>query len=211
MSAEARKLHALEAEPGRKVEPVGAAPGLGFSMQVDLGAGRVCTLQTFLPNDCTLPELNQMLDKMTAAGDRQRAHYQIEGLQRDLKQFRKEQEQGVEDLEKIKRDHQDAQLDRAGRIEKAGKALADFEKASLAVAEDRGRRNPGMTAQDKANAKRTQDGIDKLKAEIDVAEAEAAKALVEAQKVLDRRAELIAKTEAEIAHCERIVAAGLGG
>lgn len=189
---------------------VGARPGLGFSLQVDLGAGRVATLQTFLPNDCSLVELNEMLDKMTSAGDRQRAHYQIEGFERELKQYEKEQEQGRLDLEKIEADFQQAQLDRMRQIEQHGSSIASFEEARAAANEDSGRRNPQrLTAQQAANVKTIEKRMGELKAAIEVAKEEHAKTLIEAKKVIERRAALIEKTKREIEHCRAIVARGL--
>lgn len=209
-AAEAKKPY-LVSEPEKPIPPVGNVPGLGFSMQVDLGAGRVCTLQTFLPNDCSIDELNAMLDKMTKAGDRQRAHYNIEGLLRDLKKFEKEQEQALEDLAKSEAEHKETQAGRTASVEKAYKALGTYEAAATVDAAERGRRVPGPTAQDRANMKRTQNGIEKLKVEIEVAENEHQKSIFEAQKVINRRQEMIDKTKEEIARCKEIVGKGLEG
>ena len=118
------------------------APALGFSLQVDLGAGRVCTLQTHVASDCSLRDLNMMLDKMTAAGDRQRAHYKIEELERDLKQTEKEQAQHQEDLDRVDREHEAAQAKRQAAAEAAVKTLGEFEKVVAAQHEERGGRGP---------------------------------------------------------------------
>ena len=65
-------------------EPASEVPALGMSIQVDLGLGRIATLQTFVPSNASQVEINWMLDKMTRAGDRQRAQYRLEELHRDL-------------------------------------------------------------------------------------------------------------------------------
>jgi hypothetical protein len=81
------------------------AAALGMSLQVDLGAGRICTMQTFVPGDCHRDELNAMLDKMTHAGDRQRAHYKIEELESDLKKVQSAIDQAQYDIDKTNADH----------------------------------------------------------------------------------------------------------
>jgi hypothetical protein len=195
--------------PTAQREAPSPAPALGFSLQVDLGAGRVCTLQTHLPGDCHFIELNLMLDKMTAAGDRQRAHYKLEELERDLAKLEKEQSQHQEDLERVDRDFDEQKQKRIEAIAKAEKALADFEIAAGIAATERGRRNPNLTSQDRANARKTKGGIDQLKGEITAAQAERDKTMADSQKTIERRAELIEKTCAEIARCKEIVKAGL--
>lgn len=212
MSA-APKLHAIEAEPGREVTPVGAAPGLGFSMQVDLGAGRVCTLQTFLPNTCGLGELNAMLDKMTQAGDRQRAHYQIEGLQRELAELEKRQAQNVEDLAQIDETFAAEQKDRAAKIEAAKKQIAGHEAAHAAWAEQKNVRDPSrLKSNEKANIEKLEKTIAGLEAEMSVAgedELPYATSKRAAQLTVDTGAAQIAKKKAEIERNQAIVAGGL--
>src|ERR1700722_4526058 len=61
-------------------EPAQTVPVLRFGINVDLGLGRILTAETYLPNDCRMADLNGMMDKMTRAGDRQRAHYRLEEL-----------------------------------------------------------------------------------------------------------------------------------
>ena len=186
------------------------APALGFSLQVDLGAGRVCTLQTHVASDCSLRDLNMMLDKMTAAGDRQRAHYKIEELERDLKQTEKEQAQHQEDLDRVDREHEAAQAKRQASAEAAVKALGEFEKVVAARHEERGGRGPVvLKGHDKANYDRVASSVTKLKAEMANAQSERDVAHANSKTVFDRRAEIIAKMQAEIAHCKEIVADGL--
>jgi hypothetical protein len=69
-----------------------------------------------------------MLDKMTAAGDRQRAHYKLEELERDVAKLEKEQSQHQEDLERIDRNFEDEKQKRIDAITKAEKALAEKPK-----------------------------------------------------------------------------------
>ena len=196
--------------PRRDEVPLIQAPALGFSLQVDLGAGRVCTLQTHVASDCSLRDLNMMLDKMTAAGDRQRAHYKIEELERDLKQTEKEQAQHQEDLDRVDREHEAAQAKRQAAAEAAVKTLGEFEKVVAAQHEERGGRGPvALKGHNKANYDRVASSVTKLKTEMANAQSERDVAHANSKTVFDRRAEIIAKMQAEIAHCKEIVADGL--
>lgn len=186
------------------------SPALGMSLQVDLGAGRVCTLQTFVPSDCSSVELNQMLDKMTAAGARQRSSYKIEELERDLEKFEKEQAQGHDDLKKIDDDFVAAQAKREDDALQATKRADAFESAAADAWRAKGGRGDyAAKGTDKTNLERVRGGVEKTKAEIQVAVEEHAKSIAAAKDVLDRRAALIVKTRAEIARCQEIVSAGL--
>jgi chromosome segregation ATPase len=192
------------------VKPDETAPALGMSLQFDLGAGRVCTMQTFLPRDCAAVELNRTLDKMTAAGDRQRAHYKIEELERDLAQLEKDHAQHAEDLARLDADYAEAQERRAQQAEKAAQALGNFESVRASDAQERGRRAPGaLKGAVLSEFKRTQEGIERLKGEMLAATEEHAKAHAASTVTIDRRAALIEKTKSEIARCRAIVADGL--
>jgi hypothetical protein len=197
-------------KPHKDMPSVDMIPALGFSLQVDLGAGRVCTLQTCLPNDCGVVALNRMLDKMTAAGDRQRAHYQIEGLERDLVKFEKEQAQGQADLQKIDADFDLEQNNRQIEIDRLSATLATYQAAHADVQAARGVRDPSrQKSNDRANAEKVENRIKDLRAEIQVAPETHANTVRQAQIVLDNRAALIEKTRADIAHNQAIVIAGL--
>lgn len=185
-------------------------PSLGMSLQVDLGAGRVCTLQTFLPNDCSTPELNKMLDKMTDAGARQRSAYRIEEIERDLETLEKEQAQQSEDLAAVDARYDAEQTKRSADASRAEKSLGEYEAAAKAAWEAKGGRGPMvLKGAEKANADRVKGGVDKLKGEMLVAQEERARTREEILKTMDRRAELIAKRRAELARCKEIVASGL--
>lgn len=193
----------LRSDPG-----VSEAPALGFSMQVDLGAGRVATLQTFLPNDCPLGELNEMLDKMTRAGDRQRAHYKIEELERDLEQSVRQHQQHQEDLDRIDAAYEKRQAERKAEAEKATKILDNFNEAARNNHLETGRRGEfKLTGGDKSRYEALSSSVaavlaemEKEKAEHDVAHANYAVTKVNWQKNIER-------TKEEIARCRAIVAA----
>jgi hypothetical protein len=195
--------------PAARHESPEKAAALGMSLQVDLGAGRVCTLQTFIPADAHLVELNMMLDKMTSAGDRQRAHYKIEEKERELAQLEKDQAQHQEDLDRIDVDYEAAQARRMDQAEKAVKSADDYEVAAKANWNPAKRGEYKQSKHDEANLARVRGGVDKLKGEMDVAKAEHDKAHGESAKTMERRLALIEKTRAEIARCREIVADGL--
>ena len=196
-------------DPTDITPPKAKVPALGMSLQVDLGAGRVCTLQTFVSSDCSVVELNQMLDKMTAAGARQRSSYKIEELERDLEKLQREHDQQVEDLAKVDEDFEAAQAKRQEEGAQAIAALEKFRAGALAATTASGRREAKMNKQDESYAKRVEDGIEKIKAAIKAAADEHARVRGEIEKTMIRRQEVIEKTRAEIARCKEIVAAGL--
>lgn len=200
----------VEKFPERAVEPPQVqAPALGMSLQVDLGAGRVCTLQTFLANDCTSTDLNRMLDKMTAAGARQRASYKIEELERDLEKLLREDAQQGEDLTHVDKEFLAAQEQRTQEGSAAIAALEAFKSKALDAQAANGRREVKLNKQDQEYVKRVGDGIEKTKASLKVAVDEHARVRGEILKTMDRREEVINKTRAEIARCQGVVAAGL--
>lgn len=190
--------------------PKSAVPALGMSIQVDLGAGRVCTLQTFVSSDCKQVELNQMLDKLTSAGARQRAAYKIEELERDIEKLQKEHDQQVEDVAKLDEDHAAAQAKRTQDGADGLKAADDFEVKAKDAWESGGRRGPfKLSQQNETYVKRVREGVDKVKAEIAAAEEEHKRVRGEIQKTMTRREEVIGKARAELARCKEIVNAGL--
>lgn len=206
MSDAVHKLHPVDDSAAA------SAAALGFSMQVDLGAGRVCTLQTFLPNDCSELELNRMLFKMTHAGDCQRAHYQIEGLERDLQKLEKEQQQGVTDLEAINAGFAAEQKARAEEVVRNNKTIANYQAAHDSAATARGTRDPArIKSAEKANIDKLELRNSKLQAEIEVTPEARMNTVRQAQIVLDNRAALIAKLHTEITRNRQIVADGLKG
>jgi hypothetical protein len=182
------------------------APALGFSMQVDLGAGRVCTLQTFLPNDCTVEHLNHMLDKMTAAGDRQRAHYKIEELEREIEQHEREQAQHQEDLDRLDREYEARQEQRNAEVEKAQLALDNLNAAARDAHVATGKRGEfALRGTDKSRHDAVSSGVQALVLEMAKDEAEHDVAHANSTKTFERRGQIIERTRAEIARCKAIV------
>lgn len=183
-----------------------ATAALGFSMQVDLGAGRVCTLQTHLANDCTVEQLNHMLDKMTSAGDRQRAHYKIEELEREIEQHEREQAQHQEDLDRLDREYEARQEQRHAEIEKAQKALDNLNAAAREAHVATGKRSDfTLRGTDKSRHDAVASGVQALVLEMAKDEAEHDVAHANSTKTFDRRGQIIARTRDEVARCKAIV------
>jgi len=211
MSDNLRRLHpAYEdfdgGDPGPKKIDI---PAIGFSLQVDLGAGRVGVFQTALPNDCSLIELNRMLDKMNRAGDRQRAHYKIEEEERSLALVRKEQAQHKEDLDAVDERFAKDMTALAAEAERMQKAADNFmETVRNAHVESR-RGEFELKGAQKSNYNRLSEGIAKIKDEMAMKQAEYDKTHEQWKSLHARREELIEKHVAEIARCRAIVDAGL--
>lgn len=182
------------------------AAALGFSMQVDLGAGRVCTLQTHLANDCSVEQLNHMLDKMTSAGDRQRAHYKIEELEREIEQHEREQAQHQEDLDRLDLEFAARQEQRNGEIKKAQTALDNLNAAARDAHVATGKRGEfALRGTDKSRHDAVQSGVQALVLEMAKDEAEHDVAHANSTKTFERRGQIIARTRAEVARCKAIV------
>lgn len=190
----------------REVAKTDETPALGFSMQVDLGAGRVCTLQSFLPNDCSVSELNSMLDKMTAAGDRQRAHYKVEELDREIEQLEREQGQHKEDLERLDADYVARQAKREEEVDKAQKALDDVEAAArdAHVASNK-RGDFALRGTDKSRYDAVKSGVQAIAVEMAKDQAEFDAAHANSTKTFERRNEILDRLRAEVARCKAIV------
>ena len=202
MSAEVARLRPEEAS-----EP---APALGMSIQVDLGAGRIATLQTHIASDCTLMSLNALLDKMTAAGDRQRAHYKLEELHRDLLKQEKDKSQFQIDADAHKAAFNVAQEQRAAKIRHQEKILGDYISAK---AEQRGEgRRSAVTLKgaDAANQARLEAAVVEVKKAI--VDADEAHAVEQAnyEAGLKGHDQTIARTKREIERHEAIVKAASG-
>lgn len=198
---------------GRPLDaPAQEAPALGFSLQIDLGAGRVATMQTFLPNSCDITELNAMLDKMTHAGDRQRAHYKIEELQSDLKKINSAIAQHQYDIDKTNSDHDTSMALRYDEIETLQKKADALEGAARDEHVGSGRRGvyaPRGTTKSAIDAAKS--AVAKMKEEIIKAENERENII--RNHVNGRKSRMAQKAamETEIADCELIVAQGRVG
>lgn len=184
------------------------APALGMSIQVDLGAGRVCTLQSHVASDCSIAELNDLLDKMTQAGDRQRAHYKLEELHRDLAKQEKDKVQCEVDYDQHKKVFSEQQAKRVVDLERQAKTVDDYEKAKRAE-RGAGRRGPvELKGQDAANVKRLSESVTALKDQIPQADLAYATECGNFEGSLKAHAKTIERTQREIARCEAIVRGG---
>ncbi len=201
----------LKATKATSALPLDKAPALGMSIQVDLGSGRIATLQTFVDSTCSIFELNAMLDKMTGAGDRQRAHYKIEELERDLKQEQKLLAQHADDLARIDKDYDAAQAKRFDAIEKMQKTVDTF----MATARDNhvasNRRTEwALKGTEKSHVTAVNSGIKKLQDEIATATNERDVTHANTMITVNKRNEIIEHLQAEIAACKATVEKGRG-
>ena len=179
---------------------------LGFSLQVDLGAGRVGTYQTFLPRDCALSELNAVLDKMSRASDRQRAWYRIEELERTLATEKKLHAQHTLDRAEIRHRFDTEQETREKIVKDKLRKMHELEAAYRADHEVSGRRStwkPGATQAQRLQAQ--QADIEQLQDEMQKAWNEFELASTNGAMTHGRRAEVIAELEGELARCRGMV------
>jgi len=82
------------------VEPVytGSDIALGITVQMQIGERRQIAMQTHVTRDCSETELNTVLDKATAALDRQNSKYRIQELKILLSQTLKQYSQSSDNL-----------------------------------------------------------------------------------------------------------------
>lgn len=206
MSTNVAKIVGGRPTQAETVTPVQEAPALGFSLQVDLGAGRIATLQTFLPNDCPQHALDGMLDKMTKAGDRQRAHYKIEELQADLKKVQSAIDQAQYDIDKTNADHDTAMQLRHAEYDTLQSKLDKLMETARDEHVGSGRRGEFKlrgTTQSAHNAGTS--AVEKAKEEIIKAENERENTI---RNFVNGRSGRMAQKkmiEAEIAECQKIV------
>ena len=191
-------------------EPASEVPALGMSIQVDLGLGRVATLQTFVPSDASQVEVNRMLDKMTRAGDRQRAHYRLEELHRDLLEEQRKHVQMQADQQANIVAFNETQQKRQREIEQREKALINYHEARKAVDADTGRRNPSEPkGAVRANLERLETAVKESRQAIVDADLAHASERANYEGSLTMHQKAIERIEKEIARCEGIEAAGL--
>lgn len=92
----------MAAKVTRGVDPeaLPAVPvaALGFSYSITLDDKRQLVLQTHLPLDGTVGDLNNALDKMASAADRQAARYLVKALRKSLSLQSKQLRRVTEDL-----------------------------------------------------------------------------------------------------------------
>lgn len=187
------------------------APALGMSLQVDLGLGRIATLQTFVPNNASTAEINGMLAKMTAAGDCQRAHYKLEELHRDLAEEERKHAQMQADAETNVASFNAEQEARTAEVERRTKILANFEAAKQ---EQRGAGRRGevkLGGADAAGVKTLEEAVKQARKEIVDADLRYATEGENYKINLKTHAKAIERIRREIERCKEIEAAGLKG
>lgn len=188
-------------------DKVAEAPALGMSLQVDLGMGRVATLQTFVPSDCSMRQLNETLDKMTRAGDRQRAHYRLEELHRELSEEERKHAQMQSDEEVNTATFNIEQGKRQTNVERQEKVLANYEQAKALP--DPRKRNPSEDPRTKADRGRLEDGVKAARQAIVDADLAQEQARANYASSLKAHEKAIDRIKRDIARMKEIEAAGL--
>jgi len=102
------------------------APALGVSLSVNLSATHALVMQTHVPADCSNPELDSLLDRMTRAADRQSAKYKLVDLRKGLELHETTLDRAVRDLNDLDARHR-ADYDKRG---KAGDFRLDARQAA---------------------------------------------------------------------------------
>ena len=195
--------------PLSEKKSAGDVPALGMSLQVDLGMGRVCTLQTFVPSDVPQIDLNTMLDKMTRAGDRQRAHYRLEELHQALREEERKHAQMQEDVATAKSTFNVEQEKRVSEIERQTAVLTNFEAAKLAQRGEGRREQPKLQGADKANVERLSEAVKLAKKAVTDADLQYQADCGNREASLQTHEKAIARIKADIERCKEIEAAGL--
>jgi hypothetical protein len=78
--------------------PIENVPAIMLSFDHQVSDGRIIRFSTGIAQAARPEELNALLDKLTAAADRQEAKYRLERLANDLKREEKLYEQGTADM-----------------------------------------------------------------------------------------------------------------
>ena len=186
------------------------APALGFSVQVDLGAGRTAVMQTHLSNDCSQVDLNRMFMKMNLAGDFQRAHYKIEEQQRQIEIIEGDMRQAAEDLERIDATYvkEQAQLDAS--LDKALAARNTFVTLKTEQHQASGKRVAWEPkGAEKADLTRVDRGVTDLQDALLRAKVEHDKIHTQHADLKLQRQKSLARYEADITRCKAVIDAGL--
>ena len=87
----------------------GAAPALGMSLSVEIGKGRNLVFQSHVDRDCELEVVNDFLDKINAAADRQMAKCAVEELRHRYNNQKMVLQQLTTDFYKIEEREADAE------------------------------------------------------------------------------------------------------
>jgi hypothetical protein len=64
--------------------PLDKVPAIGVSYTITLDEKRAIVMQTHIDGEAPLAEINQLLDKLGAAGDRQELRYRLEKLDKEI-------------------------------------------------------------------------------------------------------------------------------
>lgn len=192
-------------------EEVKDAPALGMSLQVDLGLGRTATLQTFVASDAPQRTVNEMLDKLTRAGDRQRAHYRLEELHRAIELEQHEHDLMVENITTAKATFNAEQEKRIAEVARQQALLTNFERARVEVRSE-GRRNPKpLAGADLANVERVKTGVEAAKQAVLDWDMQYPVDCANREASLATHVKAIARLQRDIARCQEIEKAGLEG
>jgi hypothetical protein len=185
-------------------------PGLGISLNVDLGAGRVCTLQTYVPSECTPVTLNKMLDKMTAAGDRQRAHYRIEELVREVEHLTREFSDHRDDMATVERNYEADCATLKQQAQDAATSVVTTEVLAKEAWQRSGKRGEfKLDAGKTSRIAQINGGIEKIKEALRVKAVERDNAQAQYAILQGKRTARLEKLNAELQECRDKVAAGL--
>lgn len=131
-------------------------PALGISVKTQASEGREIVFQTHIAQDASIVDLNALLDKMTAAADRQSAKAALITLYRDLEDHEKQ-------LRQLEEDYSNIEANAAALWAKNGRK-GDYKP---------NQRDAAQKQQVEANVKRWREVIGKLKLRIAEFEAKA--------------------------------------
>lgn len=100
-------------------EDAAKVPAIGISLNVQIDNKRTLCLQSHCDATASASELNDLLDKIGTAADRQQAKYELEGLEFQLAQNRKLYPRAVEDFAVVQERHDKdwARRNRRGAVE----------------------------------------------------------------------------------------------
>lgn len=118
-------------QPNGAATPLPNDPVMRVSVQSDLGAGMVAIMETYLPQtDAMNGKLDGLLDRMHAAGTRQRAKAEIDAMEKHVEQHLKMIADGNDRVEKAEQQFRKDVATLQLKIETLQKDGAQHEKAS---------------------------------------------------------------------------------
>lgn len=95
-------------------EPIENIPAIMISVDHQVSEGRIVRFSTGIAQAAPLSEINGLLDKLSAATDRQQAKCELEKAQGDLKREEKLYAQQMEDMARLD-GQQQAEYERSGK------------------------------------------------------------------------------------------------